>query len=261
MMIKYLINFLCCYPFLVFANPIIEQNKGCMQEKLKIAIDIGHSPNKPGAISARGVSEYTFNKKVGELLFQNLLQHGFKSTFILNEQNPEMSLHSRAKIANQKGADLLISIHHDSVQPHYLNQWEFDGENHHYSDRFKGFSIFFSGKNPKTEQSFQLAKTIGNELLQLQAKPTLHHAENIVGENRPLIDSERGVYRFDSLILLKNTKMPAVLVECGVIVNREEEQLLSKEDHQKNLALALSKAVVQFAIDQFPNYCMHATNP
>jgi len=260
-MIKYFLNFLFLYPCFVIATPIIEQNKGCIQEKLKIAIDIGHSPNRPGAISARGISEYTFNKKIAELLYQNLLQNGFKSTFILNEINPEMTLNSRAKILNQKAADLVISIHHDSVQPHYLNQWEIDGENHHYSDRFKGFSVFFSNKNPKVEQSFQLAKAIGNELLQLQLKPTLHHAENIAGENRPLIDSERGVYRFDSLILLKNTKMPAVLIECGVIVNRDEEQLLSTEHHQKKLANALSKAIAQFAIDSFPNYCVHATNP
>jgi N-acetylmuramoyl-L-alanine amidase len=260
MMIKYLITFLCCYPLFAFSTPTIG-HKECIQNKLKIAIDIGHSPSKPGAISARGVSEYTFNRKISELLFQNLTQQGFKETFILNEQNPDMTLNNRAKTLNQKGADLLISIHHDSVQPHYLNQWEFDGENYHYSDRFKGFSVFFSGKNPKAEQSFQLAKVIGNELLQLQLKPTLHHAENIAGENRPLIDSERGVYRFDSLILLKNTKMPAVLVECGVIVNRDEEQLLSKEEHQKKLVIALSKAIIQFATDNSPNYCVQIANP
>lgn len=260
MTIKSFITFLSFYPLLACAAPVADQNKECMQEKLKIAIDVGHSPNKPGAISARGISEYTFNKKMGDLVLQNLIKQGFKSTFILNEQNPEMSLHSRAKTANQKGVDLLVSIHHDSVQPQYLNQWEFDGEDHHYSDRFKGFSVFFSGKNPKTEQSFQLAKLIGNELLQLQMKPTLHHAENIVGENRPLIDSEKGVYRFDSLILLKNTKMPAVLVECGVIVNRNEEQLLSTDEHQKKLSLALSKAIIQFVSDTYPNYCVHAIN-
>jgi N-acetylmuramoyl-L-alanine amidase len=261
MIIKYFIYFLCFYPCFVVATPLIDQHKICTQEKLKIAIDIGHSPNRPGAISARGISEYTFNKKIAELLFQNLLQRGFKNTFILNEQNPEMTLNSRARTLNQKSADLLVSIHHDSVQPHYLNQWEIDGENHHFSDRFKGFSIFFSGKNPKAEQSLQLAKAIGSELLQLQLKPTLHHAENIVGENRPLIDSERGVYRFDNLILLKNTKMPAVLVECGIIVNREEEQLLSKEEHQKKLAAALGKAITQFATDNFSNYCVQVANP
>lgn len=261
MMIKYLTLLVFCYPFWACAMPIMEHNKGCIQEKLKIAIDIGHSPNRPGAISARGISEHTFNKKIAELLHQNLLQRGFKGAFILNEINPEMTLNNRAKTLNQKAADLLVSIHHDSVQPHYLSQWEVDGENYHYSDRFKGFSVFFSGKNPKVEQSFQLAKLIGNELLQLQIKPTLHHAENILGENRPLIDSDRGIYRFDHLILLKNTKMPAVLVECGVIVNREEEQILSKEDHQKKLVTALSKAITQFATDNFPNYCVHATNP
>jgi N-acetylmuramoyl-L-alanine amidase len=237
------------------------ENKACLQEKLKIAIDIGHSPNRPGAISARGVSEYSFNKQIAELLLQNLKQKGFKNAFILTDPNPEMTLHHRTKILNQKAADLLISIHHDSVQPHYLDQWEFEGENYHFSDRFKGFSIFFSGKNPKIEQSLQLAKLVSQEFLQLKLKPTLHHAENITGENRPLIDSEHGIYRFDNLIILKNAKMPAILVECGVIVNRDEELQLSEINHQKKLANALSNAISQFAFETFPNHCIQAANP
>jgi len=161
-MIKYLVSFFWLFPCFTMAISAAE-NKDCMQEKLKIAIDIGHSPNRPGAISARGVSEYSFNKIIADLLLQKLLQKGFKSAFILTDQNPEMTLSNRAKTLNQKSADLLLSIHHDSVQPHYLDQWEFEGESYHFSDRFKGFSIFFSGKNPKTEQSLQFAKFIGNE--------------------------------------------------------------------------------------------------
>jgi len=53
--------------------------------------------------------------------------------------------------------------------------------------------------------------------------PTLHHAEPIKGENRELVNPDLGIYRFDDLIVLKSAAMPAVLLECGVIVNRSEE--------------------------------------
>jgi hypothetical protein len=38
-----------------------------------------------------------------------------------------------------------------------------------------------------------------------------------------LIDAEAGVYRYDHLIVLHSTVMPAVLLEAGSIVNRQEE--------------------------------------
>jgi len=46
--------------------------------------------------------------------------------------------------------------------------------------------------------------------------------------------------------------MPAVLVEAGVIVNRNEELLLRSADHQKKLASALVGAVVDFCEGRAP---------
>jgi N-acetylmuramoyl-L-alanine amidase len=40
---------------------------------------------------------------------------------------------------------------------------------------------------------------------------------------RELIDADAGVYRFDQLVVLKMTRMPAVLIEAGSIINRPEE--------------------------------------
>ena len=58
-----------------------------------------------------------------------------------------MPLSEQAKLAGKEKADLFISIHHDSVQPYLLSFWEFNGEKHHYCDKYKGYSLFYSEKN------------------------------------------------------------------------------------------------------------------
>ncbi len=222
----------------------------CMDKQLIIAIDIGHSPKHPGATSARGIKEYQFNQTLATLLHQRLLHQGFNNSFIISAANPEMPLHARASLANAKKADLLISIHHDSVQPHYLSTWEYEKTSHHYSDRFQGYSLFISNKNPQYERSLAFAHVLGEELRSLELQPTLHHAEPIAGEHRPVLDEDKGIHRFDDLLIVKNAKMPAILVECGVIVNRQEEVLLSSRFYQQTLVAALERAVLRFAMQK-----------
>ncbi len=232
---------LCLLPGLSVAMPT------CINKKLEIAIDIGHSPAHPGAISARGITEYNYNQTIAYLLQQRLLHLGFSNAFIISERNAEMPLHARASLANAKRAALLISIHHDSVQPHYLSTWEYEGQTYRFSDRYQGYSLFISEKNPEYNRSLEFAHLLGEELRSLDFIPTLHHAEPIAGENRPLIDENKGIHRFDDLIMLKDTKMPALLIECGVIVNRQEEELLASKLYQQNLVTALEHAIVRFA--------------
>jgi N-acetylmuramoyl-L-alanine amidase len=82
-------------------------------------------------------------------------------------------------------ARLLVSIHHDSVQPHYLETWEFEGEDRHYSDRFSGYALFVSRDNLFPAESLRCASTIGAALQARGYPPSYYHAEPIPGENRP----------------------------------------------------------------------------
>src|SRR3974377_445082 len=94
----------------------------CWASDYKIAIDIGHTRNHPGATSARGVPEYLFNKKIATLLYAHLRQDkNLRNSFIINETGEDLSLASRAAIASRGRADLLLSIHHDSVEPKDLS--------------------------------------------------------------------------------------------------------------------------------------------
>jgi hypothetical protein len=60
---------------------------------------------------------------------------------------------------------------------------------------------------------------------------------------RELVDATNGVYRYDQLIVLRTTQMPAVLLEAGSIVNRKEELELAKPDRVALVADAATHAV------------------
>ena len=153
------------------------------------------------------------------------------------------SLQQRTSPASLGDATLLISIHHDSVQPKYLSKWTYGGVEHSYSDRFHGYSLFVSTANPHPDESSDLAHDIGSSLLKAGFTPSLHYAEQIKGENRPLVDRKRGIYDYDDLIILKTAPIPAVLLECGVIVNRQEESRLSDPAYQQKLAQAVAAGI------------------
>ena len=210
-----------------------------------MAIDIGHTKRQGGAISAHGISEYDYNREIASLLFSELIKLGFIKSFIINENGDDISLNERANQANNRKASLLISIHHDSVQPIYLLSWRYKGKNLFYCDLFKGYSIFISDENENFNSSFLFADLLGSELLSRGFHPSLHHAEHIKGENRKLIDKDKGIYEFNKLVILKNAHIPAVLLECAVIKNREEENSINY-DYRKRLVSAITSAIIKY---------------
>ena len=185
-----------------------------------IGVDVGHYFAKPGVISARGVTEFEYNRQLSREVADALQLSGHK-VLLIGADGLAENLGSRAPRA--AGMDLFISIHHDSVQPRFLSIWEVDGEQLHYSDRFSGFSLFVSRLNGYTEQSLKCASAIGAAMRKAGFIPSRYHADPIVGENRPFADEANGVHYFDNLAVLKTASIPALLFEAGVIVNRDEE--------------------------------------
>lgn len=185
-----------------------------------IAVDVGHYLAKPGVISARGVTEFEYNLRLAREVAEGLRRAGHR-TLLIGDDGLAENLGGRAPRA--AGMDLFISIHHDSVQPRFLSEWQFDGEARLYSDHFSGFSLFVSRLNAHTPASLKCASAIGAALRRAGYTPSRYHADPILGENRPFADEANGVHYFDNLAVLKTAGIPALLLEAGVIVNRGEE--------------------------------------
>ena len=205
-----------------------------------VAVDVGHTVGEPGAISARGLPEFRFNRALAIALEPALAAHACDVTLI-NRDGDIASLRDRT--ANAGDARLLVSIHHDSVQPHYLASWQFDGADRRFSDRFSGFSLFVSRDNPFPEPSLRCASAIGAALKAGGYRPSEYHAEPIPGENRPFADRENGVHYYDQLVVLHSARQPAVLVEAGVIVNRADEHRLALPETRDEIAGAVADGI------------------
>lgn len=218
----------------------------CDRAGFRVVLDVGHSPEAPGAISAHGIEEYRFNLRLAAVIEAHLLGRGFAGTQRMLTEGGRENLALRAAKANGLRPDLILSVHHDSVQKTYLRNWTVDGAEQAYSDRFKGWSLFVSRGNGHPRESAAFARLLADRLLATGLPFTTHHTEAIRGENRRFLDASRGIYRYDDLAVLKATTAPAVLMESGIIVNRDEEVQLSGSARQNRIAGAVTEAVEAF---------------
>jgi len=196
----------------------------------EVAIDVGHYAAEPGVISATGIPEFEFNLALASEVKRELELHGLHVRLI-GERGDYAILHHRTRDA--RGADLFVSIHHDSVQEHLLPQ----------ADRFAGFSLFISRHNPKLGKSLVCASAIGAKLRGAGFTPSRYHADPVLGESRPFADEANGVHYYDNLAVARTAAMASVLVEAGVLVNREEEQRMRDPAVRKRIAAAVAGGV------------------
>jgi|SRR5689334_4185559 N-acetylmuramoyl-L-alanine amidase len=227
----------------------------CARPNFRVVLDVGHTSRSPGAKSARGADEFDFNLKLARQIDDALLKAGFaKTVLMVTGGRATQSLYSRVAHANDLSANLLLSIHHDSVPDRFLERWEFNGKRESFSDRFRGHSIFVSDDNPDPKDSLLFASMLGQHLKARGLQYTPHYTESIMGRwQRKLLDADAGVYRYDTLFVLKKSQMPAVLLEAGSIANRDEELVMASPERQQLISAAVVEAVDTFCIAQSHN--------
>jgi len=188
---------------------------------------VGHYHAEPGVISYSGTAEFEFNLRLASELRKKLEEDGMRVRMI-GERGNMVFLNHRTRAAS--GADLFLSIHHDSAREHL----------HTRREQFHGFSLFISRHNPQREKSLACASAIGVELRAAGMIPSRYHADPVIGENRPFADETNGVHYYDNLAVSKTAKMPAVLIEAGVIINREDEARMNDPAVRSRIAQAIS---------------------
>lgn len=200
-----------------------------------VAVDVGHSEKNVGAISARGRTEFAFNRDFASLLATTLRQRevGVRE---VNFDGNIGSLYARPQAAN--GSDFFISIHHDSIGEAWLLPWEWEGQPQTYTEVKRGYGLFVSAQNPQLETSLRCASTIGAMMRRAGFVPSDWH-----GRKHVPADAENGVWYYDNLVVLYRTTLPAVLFEAGVIKHRDEELELLDPERQERMADAVATGI------------------
>jgi len=195
-----------------------------------VALDVGHFAAEPGVISAAGRPEFEYNLDLARDVKAELEKLRM-AVRMIGERGDYAVLHHRTRDA--VGADLFLSVHHDSVKEELLPQ----------ADRFSGFSLFVSRLNPEAEKSLACASAIGARLRAAGFTPSRYHADPVTGAPRPFADETNGVHWYDNLAVGRTATMPSVLLEGGVIVNREEERRMRDPEVRRRIAGAVAEGV------------------
>ena len=229
-------------------NLLAALKPNCDPSKFRIIVDVGHTAESEGAMSARNVSEFVFNLRLARRIEEKLKAEGFSETrLLLTEGKARRSLVKRVDAANSLSANLFLSIHHDSVPDKFLEEWEFEDKKRHFSDRFSGHSLFVSHNNPEFKTSLRFAELIGKEMKAQGLEYARQYSQPIMGRyQHPLLNKETGVYSYDKLVVLKKTRMPAVLLEAGSIINRDEELRMASAEHRDIVSSGVAAAAKQF---------------
>jgi N-acetylmuramoyl-L-alanine amidase len=220
----------------------------CEPSKFRIVLDVGHTAESEGATSARNVAEFVFNLRLARRIEGKLKAEGFAETrLLLTEGKARPSLAKRVAAANDLHANLFLSIHHDSVPNSLLEDWEFEGKKSHFSDRFSGYSVFVSRNNPDFKTSLSFAELVAKEMKAQGLQYAQQYNLAIMGRyQHPLLNKETGVYSYDQLVVLKSTRMPAVLLEAGSIINRDEELKMDSPERWDIISSAVAAAAKEF---------------
>jgi N-acetylmuramoyl-L-alanine amidase len=176
-----------------------------------IAVDAGHGPGDPGAVGPTGLSEAEATPLLAAALVEELSRRGAEP-FLVRAEGDALSAAERARAANDRGAEILVSLHLNS----------------HDDARAEGALCFYYGRERYVSRAGQrLAELIQEELTsRLGLKDGRTHPK--------------------SLPLLRETQMPAVHVEPCYITNPSEEALIGQERFRREVAGALADAIERF---------------
>jgi N-acetylmuramoyl-L-alanine amidase len=238
-----------------------------------IILDPGHDPLYRGALGSCGEFEFVYNDRIvtaylkttservittrdaGQppriLKLKTVADNVPQSRYTL-----KTSLKARTTLANSTKAGLFISIHHDSTASRFITPDKSICQGrggHTLLPEFKarndiGFNVFIDGdpKNPQYQQSLRFATLLGQELIGIGRKPSNYHyyPEDDCRSCRPVI-RDLGIWH-QQLYVLRNVRMPAVLVEVGNIADAEDEALVNSEKFREQFAQALKRAVDRY---------------
>lgn len=181
-----------------------------------IAIDAGHGPETAGKRTPDNtMKEYEFNSAVATEV-EKILKANKIRTLRTDSDKLDVELRDRCKKANDAKCDYFISIHANASGDVWSNA--------------SGIETFIKGDNPiksEYEKSFDMASRIQKSLVDLTK------AKN------------RGIKTSNSLYVLNATRMPALLVECGFMTNREESLRLKNPQYRLLCAQAIAKPIVE----------------
>ena len=190
-----------------------------------VVLDAGHGGIDPGAMNKdKTILEKDINLEITKKL-RDLIEASGGTVIMTRDKDVSLyeeegnkttrqkyneNLRNRKKIIDESDADIFVSIH--------LNAFE--------QSKYYCAQTFYPKGN---DDGKELAQFVQDEL------------KRVVDE-----DNDRKIKPRDDIYLLKNAKMPSILIECGFLSNEKESQLLADSKYQDKIAWAIYVGIQKY---------------
>jgi len=188
-----------------------------------VMLDPGHGGYDPGAITKQGVYEKSINLQIAQKVKEMLGPSGI-GVFLTREEDidyvpdgvqgkttkKQIDLNRRIEMAKEAKADLFVSLHVNATA----------------SGQDSGAETFY---HSKSDSGKRLAELIQQELIKI---PGMNHR----------------IVKPGDFYIIKNTSMPAVIVEVGYLTSMKEQKKLQQSWYQEQLARAIAKGIANFFV-------------
>jgi len=216
----------------------------------RVVIDPGHGGHDEGTMGPKGLLEKDLVLDVAQRLGKLIEQRMGAEVIYTRTDDSFIPLEGRTALANEKQADLFLSIHANSspakgvtgIETYYLNL-----------TGTKDALDVAARENASSQKSvFELRDLIQKITLQDKAEESHEFASRIQASLQALSsrsfpgEKNRGVRRAPFVVLI-GANMPSVLAEIGFLSNPREEALLRKPDYRQKVAEALYRGVSHYA--------------
>ena len=240
------------------AVPVAPRSKTVSRSRVPlIVIDPGHGGKDDGATSSRGLLEKDLNLDISKRLKRILeTRYGYK-VILTRKDDTFIPLEERGEIANEKNADLFVSIHVNAAKRRSAHGMETyylgvaNSEQAQETAARENGALVHSVKDDQVQQI--LASLISTTKINdsaLLAVRVQEHLHSKMKKKYPGV-KDLGV-KEGPFFVLHDTNMPSILVEVGFITNSREERRLRQSDYLDRLASAIAQGVHEFKRDRGP---------
>ena len=225
--------------------PLI-QHQTNIRKKI-IVVDPGHGGKDCGAIGVNKLCEKKVVLAVGKYLKDELQDRGYR-VYMTRENDKFITLTNRTKFANNKNADLFISIHANAI-----------ADNKH---KFEGVESYFlsTARSERAKKVAALENKDDTEVMNYFSKQSFLNTINtqrIIASNRLAIDVQYGMLqslkgdykivdggvREGPFWVLAGAVMPSILLEIGYITHPSEGKRLNQAKFQRTIAKGIANGV------------------
>jgi N-acetylmuramoyl-L-alanine amidase len=220
--------------------------------RFRIVIDPGHGGIDSGAIGVNGAREKDLTLKLSLLIAEKIRKAGSYEVELTRDEDVFLSLSERVDFSRRVGADLLISVHADSLRQKWV----------------RGAAVYTLSNTASDDLAEQLAESenmtdivagldnpaeveaVTGILAELIARETKLFSQRfsatLVRFLKPELNMLKNPQRSASFVVLKAPEVPGVLVELGYLSNPEDEKMMSDPEWQDQAAGLIADAVESF---------------